>query len=836
MSPARPFSLIGLRPVPTPAVHYLSRSYASRSKNTQIPTKPNSKPSNVVAPRRPKDKVIALPKINRQPPVKRQPGLRDDSARLPIAAEKGTYKESAVNLRRADEELRLAREELRRAEEVRRLEFRRAEQARRLDRLRTIRRITKRNLPRWERYIKELKQKIQTLDQAHSDMQTDLLDCRRLLWISIERLRVEYVSKLREFKPQLPYLIADTNDHVTEVDTRIRGEIERSAEDVGCNLLGLMMQFRGVIQQICEPLEKKLEIVKAQMVQIEEIEEALRAEEEDREHERASSQRDAVREAWWTDFKKTFALSTTDEKKSSADTTAKIARWHEECEEFFNGYVAELSWYYFDNEIPNRLKELLYKIHTTLLEILEIGEHIHTEAHFARQYRRIGQACNFDFDCFSYELKYATLRHAAGRLVAASKVRTWHIGSYSQSLWRWWSTDSRVRGPRRPNRLTDLCFLVHETAEDVERTIYGFHYGVLSEDCPSKEMQMRRAQAAVSEPFRQFIKGNNQLQSLLTALHKAWRSEGNIEFLREYRNGLAYKKRDFYEVFIRFTIANWRSNKHRVAPRTIFLKPQSQSEPVLSPVVFNVPAGYPTRSDWNYNDYRSLDGKEIPIFYGRDAVSMHRALMDLQHNGVVAVDVRWAPGKKTNMPKEKSVASRRRKGGTQRDTGRQILPDSSGHDVSVVTLSTQSQIVVCHLALSKLYKPELNLPRALRLLLEDPKLIKVGMDIDGLQTRFEKYLGISMTGTCDVGSLDASCRSFSLAGAQGSRSVDLRRLVNEYFKMNLPGISRTGEFWLDSLSVEQLGGKSLRMISNAYTNKPQVSLQERMHACACSFS
>jgi hypothetical protein len=750
LTPRNFFVTTSLRPVLLLHVQHSSRSYALKANRGPIPPRPTSRPTGLAPAGAVPSGLASSPRSRPRPREgsATELGLREEPERKPVATEIDAYQESTLNLIRA-ERRDLAREILE------------SEQ--------------------------ELSNRGAKLEQTFRVDGTKLQMLRESGENEIEQLQAEVESKKRDIRSSLPRFVSGTEYEINYSEA----------------------EFGGIIQRLCQSIRKELPIVEAGIVEKKKTIHILKAEAEDREHAQNSKQRDALRNAWWTDVEKILGDFADNNKIIFSDKMRDFARVREDIEEWFAGDTLELFTYYFARGIQDRRKELRYSIHTTLLEFLEDGMHITGEAHHARHFRRVYRACSVESAAFSYEVEYALRYAASSKLQLSAEVVSWHAISSNKTFWRRWSSGWEL-GAAKPNRLTDLCYMIARNADEIHQTMHTFRFGVLSGDCGSEQLQLRRAQAAALKPFRETIKATSQLVSLLGYFRKSMKLEAD-HGLKKIEKKIAYGKREILPLLDAFTVANWTSNKHRLSTRTVCLKAQAQSEHLLSPVVFKVPPGYPARSQWNYNDYRGPQGESVSVFYGRDVPTLESALMQLQHNGVVAIDVRWAPQRMTTPP------------------------DWLGRDVSVVTLATQSQIVVCHLARSTLHQHERNVPPSLKLLLEDPRIIKVGIDIDELEERFKKYLYISLSGTCDVCSLDAAMQSISSGEAQNPRSIDLERLVQKHFKSDLPSLPRSAMFWLHNLPLHELQCKTVCMMSETYTYNPQVSHRELMRACDCSF-
>ena len=160
----------------------------------------------------------------------------------------------------------------------------------------------------------------------------------------------------------------------------------------------------------------------------------------------------------------------------------------------------------------------------------------------------------------------------------------------------------------------------------------------------------------------------------------------------------------------------------------------------------------------NKNDDRARREGKIRVFYCRSAASMKSALELVQHNGIISVDARWVLQGSVFVVYLLS-------GLAKMFLSRRCAP------------SPRLLSAIWHQTIHNRFY--FNIPSTLRLLLEDPEIVKVGMDMVKLQQRFARYLDIRMTGTLDVGSLNASLQSFLSARRKRSRRIDVKTLAKQ---------------------------------------------------------
>lgn len=499
--------------------------------------------------------------------------------------------------------------------------------------------------------------------------------------------------------------------------------------------------------------------------------------------------REAQRNKRWSLLESAFeqvAVDYQDFTRGFSDTSAKIARWLNDSLMWYDDYSYRLSGHNFEQDFRDGDKESMYQIRTLLLEMFEGLEQTISEAHFARLYRRVGRLCSLEPNASRYMWKHAHLEFAASKSQLSAKALKMRILRGSNGFWFSRSpSDSIYHWHFRPNRLTDLGVMIHRSASEIVKLVKEFYFGVLSNDHAST-IQLRRAQAATLVPFLTVFDGWGVVFQELARVTMDSDSTINLESIISIHRQLRYARRDAWFPLNWFAIVNWMSNDHRHPTRTAFLIPPSQPVPRLSPDAFSQSPGYGNIKHPYDTDHSVPRQASIPVVYCRNVVSVDSTLRQLRHNSIISIDVRW-------------VAAKRRLPGT--------VPDWFGHEVSVITLSTPSQVVVCHLALHRQTRHDHNIPNSLRTLLEDSRIIKVGLDMVQLQQRFARYLNILMKGTLDVGSLHASLQSISPAGRRSRRKTDIRTMAKQCFGWDIPPSLRTGTFWLAPLSIPDLLGK-----------------------------
>jgi hypothetical protein len=694
---------------------------------------------------KPRAEMITRLEPSTESPEQQEPGLRDDSDRAPIVAQTGPYKESAVNLGVVE-----------------------------LPRLRLARSFGVGFLPKWEAHIQILEQRIQALNRAWSDVRAELLACRQSQWIYLKKLQIKYINGLRAFQRHRPYILADIQEVNKEYGRR-REEAERLAHKTRLSYNEMMQHYHTSINQVAHDLDRGLC--------------GLIAEKRDRDHQKAAPQRHADRVAWWAHIESRFEGPEDTELKRFSDLTSQLSHHIELCKDWYREYTGKLVGYYSDKGLPENIKVLLFRIEVIVPEIIGGYLQIRSDVHFARLYQRARLIWSIEPGPFRFRVEEGAQEHRVGEVGRAVDMLKFQTDSWSRCYRSGNGVISGVQASELCSRPIALVSLITSNYRDLQSILANtFQFGVLS-DGGSQTVQLRRAQAAALKPFRKAVEGMTRVgRHLRIAISLMERTTRRAEHLSRLLAEWNYEKKQLLRVLDLFCLANWRCNTHLLSSRTVFQRPPSQPGPPLSPVTYTVPAGYPRGPAWNYNDYRGLSGEMVTLWHCCKNASMESVLTELKHNGVIAVDVQSVTG-------------------TSDDPGQHRY--SLHHEVSVVTLSTESHIAVCHLAQMGLNHADILSP--LKILLENPRIIKVGVNIKELQTRFEKYLGIHMTGTCDVASLNAALQVVSSAVPTKPRRSSLTTLVKMHFDLVLPGPPSQGKVWLHNLSLSSLRGKTALM-------------------------
>ncbi|KAF7513687.1 hypothetical protein GJ744_007738 [Endocarpon pusillum] len=746
-----------------------SRPYVTQRKSTAVPQKPSSrpstimavppkpisKPSTIVAGRRPRDKAIVQPMTDTEGLFRRELGLRSDMDRAPNPVQTGIYKESQVNLLHARKAPAL--------------------QGPRRQRGKAMASIAKD-----VRCIEASEQRIRNWDQEDRNLLADRQGRRQLLLRKMEQTNHDYNSKAILFKPHPPQALADNHDQVARANWDLLQEIKRASGDVSRSLVVVTTELSRLLLWSCQVLDEEMRILEPKVLEEAETRRVIKAKMEDREHAEAFLHREARREAWWAHLEETVSLGN-EKVRRLADICSELSSLHDDYVSLYQTFSKSLSRYYYSDSSPSRAKELPSQFHATLMNMIEGNSNLTLEAHFLREYQRI-RDYGSEPGIFSQRVRYASLHKVAATLLLSSEFLKLHVISWIHTFPGRRISRQELSNAVFINRPVELSFIILQNTTDTNMLTKHFYFGSLSND-HDPAIQIRRAQAAALIPFRELVEGMKSLKYGIEDLIKDWHSKNETIDLCNHKARLGYEIKVFMLLVDWFTALTWRSLQHRVSTRTIFLKPPSRSEALFSPIKFGVPLGYPRRPYWNYNDYRGPQGEKVTVCYARESTSMEMFLAQLQHGGVVSIDVRWAPGR------EKSSDE---------------LRDWFGHNVSVVTLATESQIVVCHFALMTRYRHDQIIPPSLGLLLEDPNIIKVAINIDELQTRFEKYLGINMAGSCDLTSLDASFHSASLKGAPHHGIRTVAGLVKKYFNLDLRRLPQSAGQWLFGISLSKL--------------------------------
>jgi hypothetical protein len=453
---------------------------------------------------------------------------------------------------------------------------------------------------------------------------------------------------------------------------------------------------------------------------------------------------------------------------------------------WYYGYIKTLGGYHFDKGIPESVKELLFCIEALVVEIIIGYLHIKTDAHVARFYQRAYLLRSVEPDAFRYHVELGARDHLAWMLQMSSEILELQTKSWSRFYWRENDVLFNGRASKLCARMRALVSLIKANSRDIQSLLSdAFFFGVLSGGC-SQTAQLRRSQAAALRPFWKLVNGMSGISRYLreTTSHM---ERTPTTYLLRFCQEWDFAKRQLLCDLDFFCVANWTCNTRRLSSRTVFQGPPSQAEPPLSPVIYTVPAGYPRGPCWNYNDYKGQHGETVALCYCPELSSFDSVVTELKHNGVVAIDVQWV----------KDI--------DHGDGQRRFLPRRK---LSVITLLTESQIAIYHLARMGLDHADIR--SSLKILLENPRIVKVGVNIKELQTRFERSLG--MRGTCDVASLNAALQVVSsVAPTKPQRTGDLSMLVKLHFDLELPRPPNQSDIWLRDLSLSCLQGKNIPM-------------------------
>lgn len=748
-------SAVGVGSTPTADTVRSSRYYCSASRPLATPRKPTVKPTFVV------QNGPTKGKKNKEGALKSEPSRRTQSS------ETGDIQESKLVLARKQRRKYVA------------------------------------EIQSWEREFWDRAPKLKV------ELGADIHSLRKEITKRANRLLIPFIAVRQSYTEKIEYLRAErisryparwVMDMLLDIDLHII--------DIRGDLITIEEAVRERIRSLIDLFKEKLAMGETKIAR-------LTKKKSDLEFPLGFQRRERDRTAWWDSIEIAFDTEKNvnlQGVRTFAKITTNVSRDRKDLEAWFMEYNVQISDFRLENENQHHVRDRLYRIAAIVQEVLDNGTHIKYYAHFARTYRRIYLYSSFDHSVSDYELRYVSLDMLASKLRRGGRILKAHTLSHSAMFRGIKPDETTSRSLIVPTRLTDLGSMLADNAVDFTLLSSAFYFGVLSNE-RSPDIQLRRAQAAALEPFREVA---DNMLGFLTAIDYASEpieSKDTIDLLESYHTRLKYSWRRIREDITVFGVANWRSNEHRLSKRTVFLKPlQSQSSCLLSPVTFNVPPGYPTTSDFNYNDYRGPQGEKVQIFYCSDVDSMDSALAKLQHNGIVSIDVRWAPGKTTRGA---------------------YYTDWFGRDVSVLTVSTQSEIVVCHLAMCRNPRHKRNIPNPLIQLLEDATVIKVGLDVGRIRERFISYLSISMQPICDLAYLHRAVQMCSSTGAEYPTSNDFKYkyLMKRYYHKSPIAVSaRQGMFWLTRPLLLDLQGKPLPTAWKLCTHETQLLPPRLMHA------
>jgi ribonuclease D len=193
--------------------------------------------------------------------------------------------------------------------------------------------------------------------------------------------------------------------------------------------------------------------------------------------------------------------------------------------------------------------------------------------------------------------------------------------------------------------------------------------------------------------------------------------------------------------------------------------------PSMEPSQWQIPSSSEnTGTYWTHQMYRGPRGQKVRIVYCRTLEECDVALERLSGFNVLGFDIEW-----------KTMG-----GGRIKD------------QVSVVQLASDAEIIIIHLAGFPGEALEDLLSPALKLLLENPNIIKVGHNITGDGTRLRKHLLINPQGFTEVSGL-----KLEIDPPLSDRS--LKTLVETFFKLEFDkGLATSGWHQSKPLTQSQL--------------------------------
>ncbi|GES63058.1 ribonuclease H-like protein [Aspergillus terreus] len=179
--------------------------------------------------------------------------------------------------------------------------------------------------------------------------------------------------------------------------------------------------------------------------------------------------------------------------------------------------------------------------------------------------------------------------------------------------------------------------------------------------------------------------------------------------------------------------------------------------------------------------YKRPDGGDITVHYCRSVKSAEDVAQHFLHDDILGFDLEW-----------KAQAS------TQ---------DSIQNNVSLVQLANRERIALFHIAM---FRPALDLADlvapSLRVILESPRITKVGVSIKADSTRVRKYLGINTRAIFELSHLHKLVKyCYSNPRLINKRLVNLSEQVEEHFGLPLAKEDevRRGD-WTHALNYRQV--------------------------------
>jgi hypothetical protein len=629
-----------------------------------------------------------------------------------------------------------------------------------------------------------------------------------------------------------------TQRTIQELYTSINGERRRIitphrvslfVSDIEHVLLEVEIESLKSIHQRRKSLEQKLATIEAEI------------------DEREITNRDRESSIWRTNLERSWAETASmfgaqELNKRLAYSSGMATRLIADLLPIHIDFILRLSRYRFQNSEQDHEGELMYEISTGLMTVIEESLNISHEAHFLRSWRRISYFHKADPATFGHLIELTHRQEIQGRLSDTAAALRLHVMSFYRLFWSKRQGRVELRLIGRASRTTDLCWIMQRGLVSIKHDFNQFAFGVLSNH-RTRTVQLRIAQIAAFEPFQTAIRNLNMLAHKTRELSRGWRRihemgweslhldisdmspadfrELGVEKLDAIADDLIKCKRETLMELDVLMLLRGKLHKYQLSSRSPFLDKDTPPKPTVSPVSFDIPRWFPKSDEWKTHYYRSPDGERVKTFYCRETLSMDLALQQLDHGGIVSIDVRRA----RPFPRE------------------QPLRPWFGHDVTVVSIATQSQIVVCHFASLQRFHHDENIPDTLSSLLEDLRIVKVGRNIDRLRQRLQDYLGIYMTGTCDVVSLDDHLSAASKPGSasiparkigeRSNHSKDLVGLVHDHFNLSLPKTEIESNDWLQDFSWERLIGMSPPLVCSRHSDLQQASHHKLMLVYAC---
>jgi len=181
---------------------------------------------------------------------------------------------------------------------------------------------------------------------------------------------------------------------------------------------------------------------------------------------------------------------------------------------------------------------------------------------------------------------------------------------------------------------------------------------------------------------------------------------------------------------------------------------------------------------WTHQLYRNPEGNKPSIYYCEDIDIAEQVAKLFSAEKVLGFDIEW-----------KENASR----------------TSIKESVSLIQIACESRIALFHIARFRGTKPEELLPPTLKVILESPEILKVGVSIKGDVTRVEKRLPVSVNGVFELSRLHNLVATHATSpGKYSHRMVRLAVLVEEHLLLPL----YKGEELADNPSTKESVRKS----------------------------